>query len=170
MKNNIHKVKDFLLDSIDDIEKMAREGNTETEIIKALNISNSTWAKYKKELPELKEALERGYKRSIKKVEAALFKAACGYTYDEITTELKTDSKGVSRMVETKRVRKEVQPNVSAIMNILKNKLQGEYDAPEKIDVKGKIEGKSVLSDVPTEDVAKLAAMMLKKKRADDDV
>ena len=159
-------VKDYIFDNLDEIEKMAREGNTETEIKKALGVSAATWNKYKKSNKEIQDALDKGYKRSIKKVEAALFKSACGYSYDEITQE--RDAKG--NMIVTKIVKKEVQPNVSAIMNILKNKLQGEYDAPEKIDVKGKIEQKSVIEAVPTEDVAKLAEMMLKKRADENDI
>lgn len=156
------KKHEYILSRLDDIEKMAREGNTEKEIAQALNVATATFYKYKKQLPELREALDKGYSHSLKKVEAALFKAACGYTFEEVTEE--RDSKG--NMIITKKVKKEVQPNVSAIMNILKNKLNNEWNTAEKVDITGKIEGKNVLADVPTEDVAKMAAAILKKKKA----
>lgn len=161
--------KDVILNMLDEIEAWAREGLTETEMCASLHISRTSWLKYKSDYPELQQAIDTGYAHSIKKVEAALFKAAVGYTFDEVTTELRTDSKGVSKMVETKRVRKEVQPNVQAIMNILKNKGRG-WDTAEKIDIKGKIENRNILEDVPTEDVAKIASEIIKKRKGEDDV
>lgn len=161
--------KDVILNMLDEIEAWAREGLTETEMCASLHISRTSWLKYKSEYPELQQAIDTGYAHSIKKVEAALFKAAVGYTFDEVTTELRTDSKGVSKMVETKRVRKDIQPNVTAIMNILKNKGRG-WDVAEKIDIKGKIENRNILEDVPSADVAKIAAEILKRKKGDDDV
>lgn len=161
--------KDVILNMLDEIEAWAREGLTETEMCASLHISRTSWLKYKSEYPELQQAIDTGYAHSIKKVEAALFKAAIGYTFDEVTTELRTDAKGVSKMVETKRVRKDIQPNVTAIMNILKNKGRG-WDTAEKIDIKGKIENRNILEDVPSADVAKIAAEILKRKKGDDDV
>lgn len=160
--------KDVILGMLDDIEAWAREGMTETEMCTSLHISRTSWLKYKSEYPQLQTAIDTGYAHSIKKVEAALFKAAVGYSYDEITTELRTDSKGVPRMVETKRVKKESPPNVQAIMNILKNKGRG-WDAVEKIDIKGKIENRNILEDVPTDDVAKIAAEIIKKRKKEDE-
>ena len=161
--------KDVILNMLDEIESWAREGLSETEMCASLHISRTSWLKYKSEYPELQQAIDTGYAHSIKKVEAALFKAAVGYTFEEITTELRTDAKGVSKMVETKRVKKEVQPNVQAIMNILKNKGRG-WDAVEKIDIKGKIENRNILEDVPSADVAKIASEILKKRKGEDDV
>lgn len=153
----------ILENNLGDIEKKAREGFTETEIYKSLGLSSATWVKYKKASKEIRDALDCGYARSLPKVEAALFKAACGYEYTE-TTEIR-DAKG--DIVETKTVKKYAQPNVSAILNILKCKLENEWNAVEKIDVKGKIEATtktSILSDVCSEDVAKMAAELIKKK------
>lgn len=160
---------DVILDMLDDIEAWTREGMSEAEIYASLKISRATWYRYKADYPQIQKALDSGYAHSIKKVEAALFKAAVGYSYDEVTTELRTDPKGVSKMVETKRVRKEIQPNVQAIMNILKNKGRG-WDTAEKIDIKGKIENRNILEDVPSADVAKIASEILKKRKGEDDV
>lgn len=144
---------DLIAEQLPIITKMAREGNTETEIIEYLKISRNTFYKYKKQHKELQEALNEGYRTSLEKVEAALYKAALGYSYEEITHE--RDRAG--EMVETKRVLKEVQPNVSAIMNILKNKRTEDWNIADKIDVAAEVKSHSVdLSNYSKDDLLKL--------------
>ena len=147
------------------LTKMAREGNTEKEMIDYLKISRPTFYKFKKEHKEMEEALAEGYRTSLEKVEAALYKAALGYTYEEITQE--RDRNG--NMIETKRVKKEVQPNVSAIMNILKNKKGSEWITSEKIDVSGKIATTTELPELPSEKVSELAKLLLEEDDTDDE-
>lgn len=150
---------------LDNIREMARNGNTETEIIKYLKISRNTFYKYKKTKPELNQALLEGYTYSLQAVEAALYKSALGYEYDEITKE--RDKTGA--LVITKTVKKEVQPNVSACMNILTNRLPGKWQNQSKIDVSGKIEQENKAFDLlPSEDVSKLAKTLLGKDLESD--
>lgn len=144
---------DLIAEQLPIITKMAREGNTETEIIEYLKISRNTFYKYKKQHKELQEALNEGYRTSLEKVEAALYKAALGYSYEEITHE--RDRAG--EMVETKRVLKEVQPNVSAIMNILKNKKTNEWNVADRVDVKAEVENHKIdMSGYSKEDLLSL--------------
>lgn len=155
---------DLIKEQLPKIEEMARCGNTETEIIEYLKIGRKTFYKYKKEHQELQEALNEGYRTSLKNVEAALYKVALGYTYDEVTQE--RDRAG--DMVETKRVTKEVQPNVSAIMNILKNKSPELWNTADKIDIKGEI-AQRAFPDLPTEKVSELAKLLLEEDEDDED-
>ena len=144
---------DLIAEQLPAITKMAREGNTETEIIEYLKIGRKTFYSYKKLHPELQEALNEGYRTSLEKVEAALYKAALGYTYEEVTHE--RDRLG--DMVETKRVLKEVQPNVSAIMNILKNKRTEDWNVADRVDVAAEVKSHSVdLSNYSKDDLLKL--------------
>lgn len=156
---------DLVKEQLDNIEEMARCGNSETEIIKYLRISRQTFYKFKREHKELEEALANGYRTSLKKVEAALYKAAIGYEYEEITKE--RDRNG--NMIETKRVKKEVQPNVSAIMNILKNKKGDEWNAVEKIDISGKIANTSEFPELPSEKLSELAKMIINEDGDNDE-
>ena len=149
---------DLIKEQLPTLTRMAREGNTETEMIEYLKISRNTFYQYKKKYPELQEALDEGYRTSLEKVEAALYRIACGYVYDEITLERNRDGE----MIETKRVKKEVQPNVSAAMNILKNKKGKEWNIAEKIDIKGEISQKS-LPDLPSSKVAELARLLIEE-------
>ena len=147
------------------ITKMAREGNTEKEIIEYLKISRPTFYKFKKEHKELEEALAEGYRTSLQKVEAALFKAAVGFKYDEVTYE--RDRNG--NMIETKRVTKTVQPNVCAATTILKNKLPNEWVNVDKIDISGKISTKQEFPDLPSEKLSEMAKMLLEEGDGDED-
>lgn len=159
--------KDVMLEQLDRIEQMARDGASKKEIAQAYGISNPTLHRYIAACPEIAEAIDRGYRYSLPKVEAALYKAAVGYTVEEITKEYDSKSK---TMVVTKVTTKEVSPNVQAIMNILKNKKGDTWNAAEKVNISGKIESsRSALSDVPTDDVARIAAEILRKKKESEE-
>lgn len=155
---------DLIQEQLPKIQEMAQNGNTETEIIEYLKIGRKTFYNYKKIHPELQEALNEGYRTSLKNVEAALYKIALGYSYDEVTQE--RDRLG--DMVETKRVTKEVQPNVSAIMNILKNKSPELWNTADKIDIKGEIAQKA-FPDLPSGKVSELAKLLLEEDDEDED-
>ncbi|TFJ48524.1 hypothetical protein CKN80_00920 [Carnobacterium divergens] len=75
-----------------EIEWWCREGLTEFEICKRLNIAKSTFNIYKKEFSELMESLKKGKEIADYQVEDALFKRAVGYEYTEITRERIADT------------------------------------------------------------------------------
>ena len=140
---------DRISERLVEIESWARDGNSEKEIIKMLGISPTTWTKYKKQHRELQDALNRGYEFSLPKVIPALFRAAIGYKYDEVTQE--RDKNG--NLVTTKVVTKEVQPNVSAIMNILKNKYPAEWNMVDKLEIKTDSKVKETLDSMSAEEL-----------------
>ena len=140
---------DRISERLIEIESWARDGNSEKEIIKMLGISPTTWTKYKKEHSELRDALNRGYEFSLPKVIPALFRAAIGYKYDETTQE--RDKNG--NLVTTKIVTKEVAPNVSAIMNILKNKYPQEWNMVDKLEIKTDSKVKDTLDAMSAEEL-----------------
>lgn len=150
---------DLVKEQLSNIEDMARNGNTEKEIIEFLKIGKPTFYRYKKEHPELQEALANGYRTSLRAVEAALYKSAVGFRYDEITQERDRDG----NMVVTKIVTKKALPSVSAQINILKNKCPNDWNNAEKIDIKGEISQKP-LPDLPTKKVSELAKLLLEEE------
>ncbi len=140
---------DRISERLVEIESWARDGNSEKEIIKMLGLSPTTWQKYKKAHPELRDALNRGYEFSLPKVIPALFRAAIGYQYNETTQE--RDKNG--NLVTTKIVTKEVAPNVSAIMNILKNKYPAEWNMVDKLEIKTDSKVKETLDSMSAEEL-----------------
>lgn len=123
------------------VEAWCRDGLTEEDISKKLGISVQTLNVYKKEHPEFLESLKKGKEVADVEVENSLFKRANGYRYDEITYE---DG------VETKRVTKEVQPDVTAQIFWLKNRKPEQWRDRKELEHSGNLvifNGESDLQD-----------------------
>ena len=63
---------------------LCRMGATEEEICRKFSVSVSAFNVYKNQHPELVEALKRGKVDADDAVEAALFRRATGYSYEEV--------------------------------------------------------------------------------------
>ena len=101
----------------------ARDGLTDEQIAHNCNIRRETLYDWMKKYPNISNIIKKNKTIVDYEVENALYKRAMGYTYDEVTKEkVKDPLTGEYRMVETKRVTKEVQPDVGAIMCWLKNR------------------------------------------------
>ncbi len=99
------------------IEGWAKMGLSEEEIAGNMGIARMTLYRWKNRYPLIKEALKKGKEVTDFIVENALFKRATGYTYEEVTKEVK---EGEVRV--TKIVRKDVPPNTTALIFWLKNR------------------------------------------------
>lgn len=112
---------------IDDgsVGEWAELGLTDEQIASNLGIGVSTLYKYRGQHEELVEALKAGKEVVDLQVENALLKRALGYQYDEVTIE---------GGQETKRVTKQMAPDVTAQIFWLKNRKPGDWR--DKRDVK----------------------------------
>lgn len=108
------------------VEAWARDGLTEELTAAKLGVAYSTFRTYKEKYPALLAALKKGQEIADVEVENALFKRAIGYQYDEVTREprqvIDEDGQPKIEMIETKRITKEVQPDVTAQIFWLKNR------------------------------------------------
>lgn len=104
------------------LQGWARDGLTDEQIATNMGISAATLYNWKRDHLEIFEALKDGKDVADRQVENALFKSALGYTFDEVTKELKDDE-----LVVTKVVHKEVQPNTTAQIFWLKNRKRAEW-------------------------------------------
>lgn len=96
-------------------------GMLEKTVAKNLRISVSTWESYKVSHPELLEAIKKGNKTIVQKVEDALVKRALGYDYQETKIYRKKAADGT--VTEHQEVhKKHMAPDVGAACFILKNK------------------------------------------------
>lgn len=126
------------------LEGWARDGLTDEQIAGNIGITATTLYDWKNRFPEFSEALKRGKEVVDRAVENALLKRALGYHYDEVIKESvkefdEESGKAVYRMVETKRVTKEVQPDVTAQIFWLKNRRPDVWR--DKKDVDANIDG-----------------------------
>lgn len=139
------------------IEAWARDGMIEEDIAKKLGVAYSTFRKYRDEQEALSAALKRGKEVADVEVENALFKRAIGYKYDEVTREAVTDPKtGKTIMVETKRVTKEVQPDVTAQIFWLKNRRPDKWRDKQEIGHSGSVDVNNPYKELTTEELRKL--------------
>lgn len=110
------------------IEGWARDGLTNEQIAHNIGIRVSTLYEWQNRFPEVSDALKRGKEVIDRQVENALLKRALGYQFDEITFE---------NGVETKRVRKDVQPDTTAQIFWLKNRKPEDWRDRKDIEHSG---------------------------------
>ncbi|MDF2881524.1 MAG: hypothetical protein K0R54_2081 [Clostridiaceae bacterium] len=115
------------------VEGWARNGLTEEQIAHNLGIGYSTLKEYKNKYPALLAALKKGKEVIDLEVENALLKRALGYKYNEVTKERDSDGK----LVVTKEVLKEVNPDTTAQIFWLKNRKPADWRDKKDIEQTG---------------------------------
>lgn len=143
------------------VEAWARDGTIDEEIAKKLGVSYSTFRKYRDEYEALSAALKRGKEVADVEVENALFRRAIGYRYDEVTREADKvidpeTGELVTIMVETKRVTKEVQPDVAAQIFWLKNRRPDKWRDKQDIQHSGSMDVNNPMKGLTTDELRKL--------------
>lgn len=131
-----------------EIEAWKRDGLTDEQICKNLGIVKDTFYKYKEKYTDFSDALKKGKEVADIEVENALFKRAIGYTYKEVTKEVKDIDGKKSTFI--KEVTKVVPGDIAAQIFWLKNrksnnwkdKRENENDDTKLIEVLDKLEEK----------------------------
>ena len=130
------------------IQGWARDGLSDKQIAHNIGITQTTLYEWQKRFPELSEALKKGKEVVDREVENALLKRAMGYEYTEVTQEPVTDKDtGVTEMRVTKRVTKQIVPDVTAQIFWLKNRKPNEFRDKRDVDLSGHVELPVVLHD-----------------------
>lgn len=143
------------------IEGWARDGLTEEQIAKNMGIGYSTLQTWKNKFQDIQDSLKKGKEVIDREVENALLKRALGYRYDEITRELKEvvnpeTGEKEEIMVETKRVTKEVQPDVTAQIFWLKNRKPDVWRDKRETELSGGLNVNNPFEGLTTEELRKL--------------
>lgn len=137
------KYETHVLPNLDKITAWAKEGATAKEIAGKLKIAYSSLKKYLDlgrkgdgRYADLAASFAQACEIADDQVEAALFKRACGYQYEEITTEEKLDRDGNVRTL-TKKVVRDIPPDPTSAMFWLTNRQPGRWsykpqEGPEK--------------------------------------
>lgn len=100
------------------------EDLTDEQIAARLKISRKSFIEYKKQHPELVEALEKGKKRLVVELKDTLKKKAKGFYYEEVKTVKihNPDSDAEPEWIEKVEInRKYAQPDTGAAHLLLKN-------------------------------------------------
>lgn len=106
-------------------------GYTDKELAEYFGVNPDTIYEWKNKFSEFSESIKKGKAPADANVSAAIYKRACGYSYEEVTQE---DVNGTMKV--TKIVTKEVTPDATSAIFWLKNR------QPEKWRDKKEIEAK----------------------------
>jgi hypothetical protein len=94
---------------------------TEEDICKELRIGQSTWARYKQDHKELREAIKSGRRELVIELKNSLIQKAKGYTYEEVKEIEELDEHGNMVVVRREITKKYASPDVAALNLLLKN-------------------------------------------------
>lgn len=110
------------------LEGWARLGLSDEQIAHNMGINVSTLYTWKKEYPDIDEALKKGKAVVDFEVENATYKNACGhYAYEETYERVTDKETGESEMVLTKRVKRYIPPNPTSQIFWLKCRMRDVY-------------------------------------------
>lgn len=148
---------------LEEIKAWCRDGHTDKEMCKSLDVSVSTFNKYKSLKPELMESLKVNKEIADQTVVNSLYKRATGFEFEETTEKIKTDIKGNTLEREVKNVSKILVGDVTAQIFWLKNRCK-EWTDRKNLEVSGP-GGKpieTITSDMDPKKAAQIYAQMLK--------
>ncbi len=120
---------------------------TDVDIAKNIGITPKTLIEWKKKYPKFADALKNGREVVDFQVENALLKRALGY---EVTEYIIDNGK-------KKAVKKQIPPDVTAIIFWLKNRKYKEWRDKRDIDVKSDVKIENPFEKLTTEELKKLA-------------
>lgn len=103
------------------IKMYRRDGQTEENIAKLLDVGYSTFMAYKVKYPELVEALEESKEDLIAKLEKTMYQVALGYITTTDRRTVRTISSTGETTIREEELVKEFAPNTTALMFSLKH-------------------------------------------------
>jgi hypothetical protein len=141
------------------IEAWCRDGLTDADICKNIDVHVGTFCEYKNKYPELREALKRSKEAADILVENMLYKRAMGYEFTEVTEELTENG-----MVETKRVKKQMAPDTTAQIFWLKNRRPREWRDKQEVEAINHNMNTDVTAMTPEERRERIAELDRKRR------
>lgn len=150
------KYETHILPYLDKIEEWVRQGVDQDTVAANLHVAPSTFKKYlaagrggDERYTDLSDRYTQACEEPDDNVEAALYKRACGFEYDETTIEEKVTRDGI--VVEVKKVvRKTVPPDPTSAMFWLTNRrpLIWKYKQTEKAEEDDNETGVAILPEI----------------------
>ena len=104
---------------LNEIKQWVEDGATDTEMIKALEVSRPAFYKYIKQHEELDQIIKEGRTAKVKELKAVLFKKALGG--QRVSKEEYELDKSTGEMVLVKQIIANDPANLTAIMILLKH-------------------------------------------------
>ena len=151
---------------------LALLGLSNLEIATALGVASITVDKWMKNYPEFEYAVERGREIADTKVVRALYKRACGYTYEDThVSVIKPKNPEDEPIVLTTPVLKHMPPDTQAAIFWLTNRQRKHWSTTQKIELNAKIQQTAPdLSDLTDDELALISKLGLSGLERNDNV
>lgn len=143
MSGRKSKYQSHVLPNLERIPKWRRDGLTEEQICKKLDVGVSNFNRYKGQYEELREALKRGREELIEELEDSLYKRAMGFEYDEVEQWIEMYA-GQERK-KVRKLRKVALPDTGAIAFALKNLATDKWREMRAVDHSGGLTNHNVV-------------------------
>lgn len=121
--------------NLENIQHWVEEGYSNSQIFQILNVSETTFYKWLSIKSEFKAAIDRSKHGLQVRLEKALYKEACGYEYEEITTEIVEEDApggGVVRKKRQRKTKKYARPNSTLLIFALCNRFNEKWKRVDK--------------------------------------
>lgn len=133
-------------DNLLKVQGWARDGLSNEQIAHNIGITAKTLCEWQNRFGEFRNAIKKGKEVVDREVENAMLKRALGYEYDEVTQEPVTDKDtGITEMRVTKRVTKQIVPDVTAQIFWLKNRKPDEFRDKRDVELFGHVDLGSII-------------------------
>lgn len=141
------KYEDWLTeDGLIKVQGWARDGLSNEQIAHNMGINKDTLYTWQRRFPDFSDALKKSKEVVDREVENALLKRAMGYeTVEEIEEPVEDKETGETQMRVTKRVKKQIAPDVTAQIFWLKNRKPDEFRDKRDVELSGSVDFDSLI-------------------------
>lgn len=141
------KYEDWLTeDGLLKVQGWARDGLSNEQIAHNMGVSAKTLCEWQNRFGEFRNAIKKGKEVVDREVENALLKRAMGYeTVEEVEEPVTDKDTGITEMRVTKRVTKQIVPDVTAQIFWLKNRKPDEFRDKRDVELSGSVDLGSII-------------------------
>lgn len=120
----------------EEIKAYLRGGADNKTLAAKLGIGLTTFKKILKENPEMGVWIQESKEKADLAVEAALYKRAIGFEFEETHTEVRVNPDGSGQTTYVRKVKKQVVPDTTAQIFWLKNRQKDKWSDRLNVDAK----------------------------------
>lgn len=129
------------------IEGWARDGLTDEQIAHNIGIRRETLYTWKKEHPNINNALKKGKEVVDRQVENALLKNALGFEYEETKTIIEISPDGEKKQ-RVEKIKKYSPPNSTSQIFWLKNRKPAEWRDRRETEITGNLNVANIAAEI----------------------
>lgn len=135
-KSNVSRYDRYIKGREEEIKAYLRGGADHKTLAAKLGIGLTTFKKILEENPEMRVWIQESKEKADLAVEAALYKRAIGFEFEETHTEVRVNPDGSGQTTYVRKVKKHVVPDTTAQIFWLKNRQKDKWSDRLNVDAK----------------------------------